>query len=139
MKKFLAVVCTLVLSAGLYAATSVVGTWNFYYDWDCNGGYASTTITFNNNGTFTSQSYTGTWYAVESQIIWKYPSGTTYAGSKVGGVMSGMMATTWSALKGCWYCKKQAYVSMAPKAEENLDATGVIQKKGIETKTVEKN
>lgn len=123
MKKFLVIVCTMVLSLGLYA-TSVVGTWNYYYDWGCNGGYSTTTITFNTNGTFTAGSLSGKWYQVESQIIWEFKNGTTYAGSKVGGVMSGMMATTWSTLKGCWYCTKKAYLLKKITVEEDFDMSG---------------
>ena|GEM_PF-493480 len=131
MKKFLTVMfCSLVLSVGMFA-TNVVGTWNYYYDWGCDGSYALTTITFNSDGTYSDGfGSTGKWYQVESYIIWEYTNKTTYAGNMIGGVMMGMMATTWSTSKGCWYCTKKTLKKIMKK-EVAVDASGkkIIRKK----------
>lgn len=118
------------MSVGMYAQT-VVGTWNYYYDWECNGSYNSTTITFNNDGTFsTGFGNNGKWYQVQNYVIWEFPSGTTYAGNMVGNAMLGMMATTWSSKKGCWYCTKKT-LRLKRKPEVQIDASGkkIIMKK----------
>ncbi len=131
MRKFLAVLfCSLCLSIGMFAQ-SVLGTWNYHYDWGCNGGYASTTITFNSNGTFNDgQGNNGKWYQVGFYIIWEYTNKTTYAGNMIGGTMMGMMATTWSTSEGCWYWTKTT-MKMIMKMEVAVDATGkkIITKK----------
>lgn len=131
MKKFLTVLfCSLVLSVGMFA-NGVVGTWNYNYDWGCSGGYASTTITFNNDGTFSDGfGSTGKWYKVGCYVIWEYTNNTTYAGNLIGGAMMGMMATTWNNSKGCWYCTKTTWKKIM-KMEVAVDASGkkIIKKK----------
>ncbi|MCU0286699.1 MAG: hypothetical protein MUF15_09890 [Acidobacteria bacterium] len=118
MKKLLMLVfCILVLGLGL-SAQSFVGTWDFYYRWGCDGAYTQTTLTFNADGTFSSgTTLSGKWYQIEnSSIIWEYTNGTTYAGSRVGYVMSGMMMYTPSPTTGCFYCVKQGLRSIRPTA-----------------------
>lgn len=125
MKKiFLILSFVMVLSLGIFAQNAV-GTWNYYYDWSCNGGYGSTTITFNADGTFTSTPYTGKWYMVQGYIMWIYSSGTTYSGTIIGGAMVGMMNA--NTMTGCWYCSKQNYYAprlASSQGEENIDVTG---------------
>lgn len=125
MKKILLVTCfVMVLSLGIFAQNAV-GTWNYYYDWSCNGGYSSTTITFKADGTFTTQTYSGKWYLVQGYIMWIYPSGTTYSGTIIGGAMNGMMNA--SGMTGCWYCTKQNYFAprvMSIRGEKDFDVSG---------------
>ncbi|MGE5343352.1 MAG: hypothetical protein ACM3SY_17935 [Candidatus Omnitrophota bacterium] len=121
MKKISIIFCLLlVLGIGVFAA-SPVGSWNYYYSWGCNGRYSSTTITFNSNGTFSTPGYTGRWYQVEGQIIWKYSSGTIYSGTIVGNAMMGMMVTT-TGTTGCWYCTKRG--TTRSEQETEIDESG---------------
>ena len=133
MKKFLVVLfCVGVLSVGLSAAQTFEGTWDFYFDWGCNGSYAHVTITFKNDGTFkTSENLTGKWYQLENQIIWEYTNGTTYEGTKVGAAMLGMMTTTQNS-QGCWYCVKKLLMLFKKARDIKVDSGGkkiMIQKK----------
>lgn len=127
MKKSLVLVfLVLVLGIGL-AAQSFVGTWDYYYRWYCNGPYYMTTLTLNANGTFSwgGGAVAGKWYQLEDHnICWEFTNGTIYSGTRVGGVMEGMMNTTYNAT-GCWYCVKHTF-KMAPadmkvKAAESPD------------------
>ena len=101
--------------------TNIAGTWTVYYDWGCNGGYGSANLTFNNNGTFSSGSYTGNWNSLEGNAIWQYDTTnkTTYEGNVAGEAMVGLMST-FSGLEGCWYALQSG--SLAPNAIDALDA-----------------
>jgi hypothetical protein len=107
-KSFVFLALTLVMAISLSAWT-FEGTWNLYYDWGCNNSYSSTTMTINSDGTFTSgTSLAGEWFETDDcKIIFQFSNGTTYSGTKVGRVMLGMMATTYSTLRGCWYAVRQ--------------------------------
>jgi hypothetical protein len=128
MKRISTILCfLLVLSVGMFAQ-SAVGTWNYYYDWGCNGGYGSSTITIKSDGTFSCGVYNGKWYQVQGQIIWVFSvsNATTYSGTIVGGAMLGMMENN-TGQTGCWYCTKQDYKAL--KMEEPLDVNGKKLKK----------
>ncbi len=120
MKKSLVFMfCVLVLSFGLFAQSTFHGIWDFYFNWGCQPGqYSLVTITFNSSGTFaTSEGFTGKWYQINDQLIsWEYNTyGTTYSGTKVGFVMTGMMFYPAGNSTGCWYCVKKVIPSSGVK------------------------
>jgi hypothetical protein len=90
------------VAVSLQAEVSIVGTWTYKYSWGCGSSYSTSTIIFYSNGTFSYSSYTGTWKMVSGDIIWEFSSGTTYAGSKIGSNVQGMMVS-YSGLTGCFY------------------------------------
>jgi hypothetical protein len=107
-KSFVFLALTFVLAIGLSAAT-FEGTWDLYFDWGCDNNYSSTAVTINSDGTFTcGTSMSGEWFETDDcKIIFQFSNGTTYSGTKVGRAMLGMMATTWSTLRGCWYAVRR--------------------------------
>jgi len=138
MKKSLVFMfCVSVLGLGLWA-DSFLGTWTFYYRWYYNQPYVQTTITFNNNWTFTCGSLTGYWYPFEDHnIIWKFANGTTYSGTKVGGVMTGMMMwliSTDPPTTGCWYCVKVSPVPIKKDIKEKVVSSPDTPPKSPSTK-----
>lgn len=124
-KSIILLALCLALTVGL-SAFDFVGTWDLYYDWGCNNTYASTEITINSDGTFTWDSSTaGYWYEEDGcKIIFQFDGGTTYAGTKVGRAMLGMMGLTdGTTVNGCWYAVRQ--ISGIPSADANpRDASG---------------
>lgn len=79
-----------------------------FFDWSGTyTGYGSTTIWFDNNGTFQSiAGYTGVWYDNSGARVWIYDDAphTFYAGKKTMGFMRND-ATVWGGLPGVWYTK----------------------------------
>ncbi|MGI0119596.1 hypothetical protein [Zooshikella sp. RANM57] len=87
-----------------YGATP--GTYQYFYDWGCDGSYAQTTITYNSNGTFTDgQSNSGNWSERNQIVIHGYQNGVLYTGYHSGNVIVGVSGTT-SNLSGCYYLVK---------------------------------
>jgi len=125
MKKSLVFMfCVLMLGISL-CAVNFSGTWTYYFRWNCNGPYSQTTITFNTNGTFTwGTQFAGKWYQIEDHnITWEFTNGTTYSGTKVGGVMTGMMMYTLNPpTTGCWYCVKQGYFISPADIQKDIKA-----------------
>ena len=83
---------------------AINGQWTLHYGWGCTGSYGQTGITFNNNGTFSSQGYTGKWIQNDGMILFQYNTAnkTTYGGNFTGNAMVGIMST-FAGLNGCWY------------------------------------
>lgn len=88
------------------------GTWILHYSWGSTNNYNQTTITFNNNGTFSGTS-TGKWVQQEGTFLWMYDSGPAiYGGTLDGNVGVGAMSTFGGA-NGCWYFVKKGTVGIA--------------------------
>jgi len=96
------------------------GTWTLFYNWGCSGSYSQTTITFNANGTFTTQGYTGRWAQVAGNVQWRYDQSpnSVYSGNLTGGAAVGMMFNT-NLSTGCFYITSSsgATLSAAETAE----------------------
>ncbi len=93
-----------ILSTG---TVSVVGSWNLYYDWDCDGSPMFAGYDYYGDGTFSSSgmiSATGTWTQVGNQVTHVFSNGTTYWGTLNGDGtrMDGTMLS-FSGSTGCWY------------------------------------
>lgn len=101
MKKFTFIFVLVILALGLvrlHANTSMVGTWDFYYDTN-NDGYSDLTgrYQFNSDGTVTLISgyyyiYQGRWTLVDNnKLIMNSNSGCnpTFSATKIGGALVG--------------------------------------------------
>lgn len=95
--------------------SSIYGNWTLLYDFSCNnnpGFSGSSTITFNNDGTFNnsgnSNSIIGNWSFAGDSIIFKFTNGTTYAGIEFNNTMKGRNTTynNLGNLRGCWTANK---------------------------------
>lgn len=82
--------------------SSASTTWTIGYDWNCDGSYNKSDFVLNDDGTFTTGSYTGSWWENHNTIAMTFSSGTKYIGRHQGNSMTGKMATTGTS-KGCWY------------------------------------
>ncbi len=102
---------------------SVIGTWKIFVDWNCNGSYANTTITFNNNGTFSSPSGAGKWSQHDGKIIWAFGEtpNAVYGGDLVDAAMVGIMSNFTNSQSGCWYAVS---ASATDTCEPEFDAAG---------------
>jgi hypothetical protein len=82
---------------------SILGKWDYYYDWNNTGNYSQTTITFNSDGTFINgQGAGGKWNLLDGSIVINYTGGTIYAGNMCGHAMVGTMNSL-----GAWYTVHQ--------------------------------
>jgi hypothetical protein len=104
---------------------AINGQWTVHYAWDCRGEYIQRGITFNDNGTFSTTSFTGKWTQIEGMILFQFDNyKTTYGGNFVGNAMVGMMSTFGGA-KGCWYAIKVGTTTMmAEEDEAEFDESG---------------
>ena len=84
--------------------SSIVGTWDLSWDWDCNGTSNITEITFDKNGTmFDNTGFSGEWIDQDGMIIWQYTKfNTVYAGSLIGEHAAGASKDGSSLSKGCF-------------------------------------
>ena len=83
------------------AGTTIDGTWNLRYDWDCNGSPGATTWVLNPNGTFSG----GTWLLTGNLFQLTYTGGTTvYTGTATGNHIDGTMTSTTGP--GCFQANK---------------------------------
>jgi len=85
---------------------SLAGNWTLHYSWGCSGSYGSTSLTFNNNGTFkTGDGYSGQWANVvgDVQFVYEPTPSAVYSGTVTGAVMVGMMTNFHLGMHGCWY------------------------------------
>lgn len=99
---------------------NIIGTWDYYYDWGNYGNYAKTSITFDNNGTFTTgQGSSGNWTLLDGSIVFIYPNGCTYSGNVCGYAMVGTMNSL-----GCWYAVHQTITKKAAIASVHVKANG---------------
>ena len=94
--------------------SSIDGKWTLLYDFSCSGKPSSSTITFNNDGTFSAGgSLTGNWSFAGDSIIFKFTNGTTYAGIEFSSTMKGRNTTynNLGSLRGCWTANKTSGTS----------------------------
>jgi hypothetical protein len=92
---------------------SVVGTWDFYFEWYTLGkSYTHKHIIFYNNGTFLipEEKSTGNWKQDRGMILWDYDtSKTVYCGNvdkkEMNGIMDNFLAPSTT---GCWYATKKS-------------------------------
>ena len=85
------------------------GTWNFFFSWGCNGFYGQTTLTLNNDGTFTTgDGGKGNWAQVGGMVNLLYSVGAnpSYSGNVLGSAIVGMILTPGGDT-GCWYATNQ--------------------------------
>ena len=92
-----------------------VGTWDFEYDWDCDGTVGNSTWDTYADGTFQSRAdpdYYGTWVLVGSIFTLTYQpgvGGAIYTGTCTGATMAGtMVGPSPFGLTGCWTAVKVA-------------------------------
>jgi len=94
------------ITAGTYVPSptppEVSGDWSMSYDWSCDGGSNTMTITFVSDYTFTdSESNYGEWSRDGSEITIVFSVGATYTGQVNDNEMSGTMVDN-SGSTGCW-------------------------------------
>lgn len=105
---------------------TIEGRWTLHYDWGCDGSYSQVGITFNNNGTFSTQNYTGKWVQRDGKILFQYDTSnkTTYGGNFAGNAMVGIMST-FAGLNGCWYAIRAGSTTMlAEERKPEFDSSG---------------
>ena len=106
---------------------AVPGNWTLFYDWDCDGSYSSTTMTVNDDGTFTvGEGFSGKWVQIAGMFMFKFNGlDTTYAGNLASKSITGT-STTFSGLNGCFYMLQEGVpTSFADeRVAGKLDATG---------------
>jgi hypothetical protein len=99
-----------------------------FYDWGCDGGYGSTSMTVNGDGTWSvGEGYTGQWVQAAGMFLFKFDnSQTTYAGNNSSQSITGI-STTFSGLTGCFYMLQEgvptAFAAEA-RATGKADASG---------------
>ncbi|MCI5211385.1 MAG: hypothetical protein D3910_21960, partial [Candidatus Electrothrix sp. ATG2] len=94
----------LLLKANTCQDNDVVGEWDVWYDWYCDGGPWMVQYQVNNDHTFsTGEGYDGTWALSGQQITFDYGTGTIYVGtfnascSSISGTM-----TAYTGNTGCF-------------------------------------
>ncbi len=100
----------------------LIGTWTLFYKWDeCNGVYSYTSITFNEDNTFSTRpGVQGTWTLDGTQLTWIYSDGSpTYSGTidLSTGTAEGTMSTS-EGRPGCWMLQPGS-----PKQKSTRDET----------------
>jgi hypothetical protein len=105
---------------------AINGEWVLHYSWGCTGSFVQISITFNNDGTFTtSEGSPGRWSQQEGKIVWLFNnSSTVYGGDVVSVTMNGI-SSTLHGLNGCWYAIRSGVTSLAPTVQRpERDAAG---------------
>lgn len=105
---------------------SVVGTWDLYYDWDCDGTYGTTWMEFFSDGTWENgEGYVGTWLQDGCNIDWWFESGTHYWGVMEldGMYMEGDMLS-YGGLEGCWWADRTAGRTSNPRGDDSFRSSG---------------
>ena len=107
---------------------SVSGTFSLHFSFGCSGSYATSTVTFNADGTFSDGGGgAGKWSQTNGNIIWRYNGDSAiYAGVVNGGAIVGNMINFSISAAGCFYASK-ATTSAA--TETDLEPTGEKKKK----------
>ena len=102
------------------------GSWNLHFSWGCSGGYSTSQITFNTNGTFASAPYTGKWVQVGGMVAWRFDQSpnTVYAGNLMGGAITGLMSV-FTGSNGCFYAiSESGTAALAAEATRATEAAG---------------
>ena len=110
---------------------AVTGDWKLYYDWNCDGSYASTTMTVKADGTWTNgDGGAGLWVQVAGMFMFQFNNTkTTYCGDFASKSVTGI-STTFTGLKGCFYMLQSgvpALAAEAAKGKEKANAAGVVK------------
>ncbi len=108
---------------------AVLGTFSLHYSWGCSGTYATSTVTFNADGTFSDGSGgAGKWSQTNGNIIWRYNGDSAiYSGVVNGGAIVGNMVNFHLSEAGCFYASKPT-TSVAA-AEADQEPSGEKRKK----------
>lgn len=116
-------------SAMANASHPAVGNWNLNFDWNCDGTYSRTPMTFNAGGTFSlGGAVAGNWFENHGTLVFVFtPSGTTYSGYHVNKSMTGVQRAFASNLDGCWYAHPNdgAVYDAAPANSDGGTADGI--------------
>lgn len=110
----------LTASAVASASHPVPGNWNLSYDWNCDGTYTKTPMTFNAGGTFSmGGAVAGNWFENHGTLVFVFSNGTTYSGYHVNKSITGVQRAFVSNLDGCWYAHPNdgAVYSVTPARE----------------------
>lgn len=106
--------------------TSIVGTWNAYVDWGCDGSPVFASVfTFNADGSWTYQYGGGRWIQVEGMCFFNFtsPAGLVYTANVTRNAMVGIMGyATTSPSSGCWYATRTGAPSAALAADVQSSA-----------------
>ena len=107
---------------------AIPGSWTLYYDWGCDGGYGSTPMTINADGTWSNgEGYNGQWVAAAGELMFQFSnSQVTYAGNLASQSVTGI-SSTFSGLTGCFYMLQEgapAEFAAARRAEGKSDSSG---------------
>jgi len=108
---------------------SVSGTFTLHFSFGCSGTYGTTTLTFNNDGTFsTGSGNSGRWSQTNGNALWRYNGDSAiYAGVVNGGAIVGNMVNFAANNAGCFYASKDT-ASAAAMAVDH-DDSGLKSKK----------
>lgn len=113
---------------------STPGAWNLHFNFGCSGAYATASLTFNANNTFSDNfGGSGKWAQTNGNILWRYDQApnTIYAGSINGGAILGAMSNFGSGGSGCFFADKSggaALLEGKAAAEHKLDPNGNAKK-----------
>jgi hypothetical protein len=96
----------------------VLGSWNLFFDWSCDGAPSTIGMIFLTNGTFNTPNSNGTWSMNGNQVEWNYSFGTKYYGTINGDTMTGRIEYENTDL-GCWTAirngtAQQSWISLSP-------------------------
>ncbi len=93
--------------------TSIVGTWNIFVDWGCDGNpVQASPFTFNSDGTWTYQFGGGRWIQVEGMAFWNFENaqGLIYTANVTRNGMAGIQGYASpppNPGKGCFCATRQ--------------------------------
>jgi hypothetical protein len=99
-----------------------------FYDWGCDGGYGSTAMTVNADGTWSNgEGFSGLWVEAAGMFLFKFNDiSTTYAGNLASQSVTGI-STTFSGLTGCFYMLQEG----VPTAFAEARAIGKADTSGV--------
>jgi hypothetical protein len=114
---------------------SIAGQWTLNYSWGCGGTYQQVPITFNADGTFGTEPFSGQWALLSGNVhfVFEPTPSAVYSGNVAGGAMTGMMSNFQLGETGCWYATT-ATIPAAFATEkrvagaEQLDSSGAKKK-----------
>ncbi|HLL73615.1 MAG TPA: hypothetical protein VK363_19410 [Pyrinomonadaceae bacterium] len=110
--------------------TSVVGAWNLFLDWDCDGKAqpGDGPIIFRENGSMSGGGF-GNWIQVEGMVAWSFypiqPIGLFYTANVTRDAMIGVMGFVgWSRRgQGCFYATRASSdADSATRASSDADS-----------------
>jgi hypothetical protein len=107
---------------------AIPGNWTLYFDWGCDGGYGSTPMTINADGTWSNgEGYNGQWVAAAGELMFQFNGyQTTYAGNLASQSVTGISAT-FTGATGCFYMLQEGApteFALARRAEGKSDSSG---------------